>query len=235
MLRDNLQDTRVLRLLAGALQAGYGAAWTYPPSLSGSPQGGRGSPLRATIYLARLERGVHATLLPAYTRGTRRQAGAEDRRRPSLATSYRNPGSRERAAERRKALPPSPSVDPHAEAYRRLRSVRYADAVVLGEAGTMAEATDIKAQSAALLSTPRHLTLSAAQTLLTHARPGRARWLGSASGTMDGPPQFDKRRQRAGNGTLGLDIPEDVLPTKRTRYLRDGKAQHRTARMNDSA
>jgi retron-type reverse transcriptase len=40
ILRENIHDNRVLRLIAGALKAGYCAAWKYHPSLSGSPQGG---------------------------------------------------------------------------------------------------------------------------------------------------------------------------------------------------
>src|SRR5205807_1833703 len=40
ILRENRQDNRFLRLIAGALKAGDCAAWTYHPSLSGSPQGG---------------------------------------------------------------------------------------------------------------------------------------------------------------------------------------------------
>ncbi len=40
ILRENIQDNRFLRLIEGALKAGYCEAWTYHPSLSGSPQGG---------------------------------------------------------------------------------------------------------------------------------------------------------------------------------------------------
>lgn len=44
ILRENIQDNRFLRLIAGALKAGYCEAWKHHPSLSGSPQGGRGQP-----------------------------------------------------------------------------------------------------------------------------------------------------------------------------------------------
>ena len=40
ILRENIQDNRFLRLIEGALQAGYCEEWTFHPSLSGSPQGG---------------------------------------------------------------------------------------------------------------------------------------------------------------------------------------------------
>src|SRR5215510_15004224 len=44
ILRENIQDNRFLRLIEGALKAGYCEEWTYHPSLSGSPQGGIVSP-----------------------------------------------------------------------------------------------------------------------------------------------------------------------------------------------
>jgi hypothetical protein len=43
ILRENIQDNRFLRLIEGALKAGYCEEWTYHPSLSGSPQGGIGT------------------------------------------------------------------------------------------------------------------------------------------------------------------------------------------------
>src|SRR5215831_13281550 len=44
ILRENIHDNRFLRLIEGALKAGYCEEWTYHPSLSGSPQGGIISP-----------------------------------------------------------------------------------------------------------------------------------------------------------------------------------------------
>src|SRR5262245_11475426 len=44
LLRENIHDNRFLRLIEGALKAGYCEEWTYHPSLSGSPQGGIVSP-----------------------------------------------------------------------------------------------------------------------------------------------------------------------------------------------
>jgi hypothetical protein len=82
---------------------------------------------------------------------------------------------------------------------------------------------------------PRHLTLAAAQTLRTQASTGRARCLGYAIGTMNSQTQCDKARQRVGSAQMGFSIPEDIVETKRTRYLRDGQAQHRAELMHESA
>jgi group II intron reverse transcriptase/maturase len=234
ILRENIHDNRFLRLIAGALKAGYCEEWKYHPSLSGSPQGGIVSPILSNIYMDRLDRFVQDTVIPEYTRGTRRKEGEEYRRLHSLSTYYRNTGRIERAEELRKAMQQYPSVDPNDEEYRRLRYVRYADDFLLGYAGTLAEATEIKEKIAAFLRTQLTLTLSADKTLITHASTGRARFLGYEIGTMYCQTKFDKLRKRAVNGKIGLYIPEDVLQKKRQRYLRDGKVHHRTELMNDS-
>jgi group II intron reverse transcriptase/maturase len=234
ILRENIHDNRFLRLIEGALKAGYCEEWTYHPSLSGSPQGGIVSPILSNIYIDRLDRFVQDTVIPEYTRGTRRKEGEEYRRLHSLSTYYRNTGRIERAEELRKAMQQYPSVDPNDEEYRRLRYVRYADDFLLGYAGTLAEATEIKEKIAAFLRTQLNLTLSADKTLITHASTGRARFLGYEIGTMYCQTKFDKLRKRAVNGKIGLYIPEDVLQKKRQRYLRDGKVHHRTELMNDS-
>jgi group II intron reverse transcriptase/maturase len=234
ILRENIHDNRFLRLIEGALKAGYCEEWKYHPSLSGSPQGGIVSPILSNIYIDRLDRFVQNTVIPEYTRGTRRKEGEEYRRLHSLSTYYRNTGRIERAEELRKAMQQYPSVDPNDEEYRRLRYVRYADDFLLGYAGTLAEATEIKEKIAAFLRTQLNLTLSADKTLITHASTGRARFLGYEIGTMYCQTKFDKLRKRAVNGKIGLYIPEDVLQKKRQRYLRDGKVHHRTELMNDS-
>jgi group II intron reverse transcriptase/maturase len=234
ILRENIQDNRFLRLIEGALKAGYCEAWTDHPSLSGSPQGGIVSPILSNIYMDRLDRLVQDTLIPEYTRGTRRKSSREYKRRESNAHYSRKTGSIERAAALRKAMQQQPSVDPNDAEYRRLRYVRYADDFLLGYAGTMAEAREIKDKIAAFLGTQLNLTLSADKTLITHASTGRARFLGYEIGTMHSQTKFDKARRRAVIAKIGLYIPEDVLENKRTRYLRDGKAHHRAERMNDS-
>jgi retron-type reverse transcriptase len=74
ILRENIRDNRFLRLIEGALKAGYCEEWTYHPSLSGSPQGGIVSPILSNSYLDRLDKFVEGTLIPAYTRGEKREA-----------------------------------------------------------------------------------------------------------------------------------------------------------------
>jgi Type II intron maturase len=69
---------------------------------------------------------------------------------------------------------------------------------------------------------------------MTHAHSGQARFLGYDIGLRHRPDKFDNQRRRVVNGTVGLYIPEDVLHTKRKRYLRDEKPRHRPELLNDS-
>ena len=73
ILQENIHDNRFLRLIEGALKAGYCEEWTYHPSLSGSPQGGIISPILSNIYMNRLDKFVENTLIPEYTRKERRE------------------------------------------------------------------------------------------------------------------------------------------------------------------
>jgi retron-type reverse transcriptase len=127
ILRETIQDNRFLQLIAGALKAGYCAAWTSHPSLSGSPQGGIVSPMLSNSSMDRLDRFVQDTLIPEYTRGIRRKSSREYKRLEGNAHSSRKTGRRERAEELRQVMQQQPSVAPNDEEYSRLRDVRYAD------------------------------------------------------------------------------------------------------------
>src|SRR5262249_50443641 len=50
ILQENIYDNRFLRLIEGALKAGYCEDWNFHPSLSGTPQGGIVSPVLSNIY-----------------------------------------------------------------------------------------------------------------------------------------------------------------------------------------
>jgi hypothetical protein len=97
------------------------------------------------------------------------------------------------------------------------------------------EAEDIQARLTTFLTTARNLTFSADKTLMTPAHPGQASWLGSDIGMRNSPAKFDHHRRRVVNGQVGRYRPEDVMQTKRKRYLRDEKPLHRPALRNDSA
>ena len=234
ILRENIRDNRFLRLIEGALKAGYCEEWKFHPSLSGSPQGGIVSPILSNIYMDRLDRYVQETVIPDYTRGKERKANPTYKNLRGQAAYYRKKGNLERAKTIRREFQKLPSGQPDDPEYRRLRYSRYADDFLLGLAGPRREAEEIRERIATFLGTELQLTLSAEKTLITHACTGRARFLGYEIGIMDSQIKFDHRKTRNVKGKIGMYIPEDVLQAKRKRYTRDGKPVHRTEVIDDS-
>src|ERR1044071_6570792 len=127
ILRENIRDNRFLRLIEGALQAGYCEEWTYHPSLSGSPQGGIVSPILSNVYMDRLDRFVEHILIPEYTRGTRREAHPVYRHINNQVDAARWQGNQALVHRLEKERRNYPSQNPDDPTYRRLRYVRYAD------------------------------------------------------------------------------------------------------------
>jgi retron-type reverse transcriptase len=121
ILREQLHDNRVLRLIAGLLKAGSCEAWTDHPTLSGTPQGGVVSPMLSNIDLDRLDRFVMGTLIPEYTRGKTRKAHPASQRLSALGQYYRKTHRPELAERLRRQSQDDPWVDPHDPDYRRLR------------------------------------------------------------------------------------------------------------------
>jgi group II intron reverse transcriptase/maturase len=62
ILRQRLQDEKLLRLIYSFLKAGYLEQWIYHRSYSGTPQGGIVSPLLANVYLHELDKFMEDTL-----------------------------------------------------------------------------------------------------------------------------------------------------------------------------
>ena len=113
ILRENIQDNRFLRLIEGALKAGYCEEWTYHPSLSGSPQGGIVSPILSNIYMDRLDRFVQETLIPEYTGSNqKRKAHPIYYQLVRKADHYRAKGDLEKAEKIRKEMQQYPSSRP---------------------------------------------------------------------------------------------------------------------------
>ena len=234
ILREHIHDHRFLRLIEGALKAGYWEEWTYHPSRSGTPQGGIVSPILSNIYMDRVDQFGETTLIPAYTRGKRRKANPAYTRLAHQAQYHRNAGNIERAKLLRKKRQAYPSVALHDDEYRRPKYRRYADDFLLGLAGPKAEAEDMKERLTTFLGTARNLTLSAEKTLITHAHTGRATFLGYEIGVMQSQSKCDSLKSRVVNEGIGLYIPKNVIQTKRKRFLRNGKVIDRPALMNES-
>lgn len=73
ILREQIHDTRFIRLIENGLRAGYLEDWQYVDSYRGVPQGGVLSPCLANLVLDKLDKFIGQTLIPANTKGRRRK------------------------------------------------------------------------------------------------------------------------------------------------------------------
>jgi hypothetical protein len=241
IIRRDIHDNRLLRLLRGLLSTGYMEDWKRMRTQSGTPQGGVLSPLLANIYLNEMDRFVTDTLLPAYTKGRKRRQNPEWNRLTLKAKYYRRKAdfrTAERFSRQQKEVPSGDPTDPD---YRRLRYVRYADDFLLGFVGPKSEAEEIRQKLAQFLGDRLRLTLSPSKTLITHAVSGKARFLGYDVGVLRGNTYLTtirkgeraKARTRAANGKILLEMPKDAVADLKGRYAGGGKILHRAERLND--
>jgi group II intron reverse transcriptase/maturase len=218
ILQEKIHDNRFLRLVDRLLQAGYVKDWQRHPTLSGTPQGGIVSPILSNIYLDRLDKFVEQTLIPEYTRGTRRRPNPAYESKREEARRHSRHGRAEEAIACRKELRRLPSVDPNDPDYRRLRYVRYADDFLLGFIGPKEEAEEIKGRLAQFLRETLKLELSAEKTLVTHATDQAARFLGyevisqrcdTKTHLVHRADQVKPYRKRAINSVIALEAVEE--------------------------
>ncbi len=233
ILRERIHDNRFLRLVEGLLRAGYCEQWKYFPTLSGSPQGGIVSPLLANIYLDRLDKFVENTLLPRYKRGYARKLNREYTILLHRRKRRRERGQWEEANALLKQMREMSSVDPDDPDFRRLRYCRYADDFLLGFDGPKAEAEAIKADLTTFLREELKLELSEAKTLITHARTGKALFLGYEVNSLWNEAHLCQGK-RTLSGAVGLRMPIAFLEAKCRRFQKKGKTMHRKELTQDS-
>jgi len=229
IIRRDIHDGRLVALIDGMLRAGYMEEWRYFDTLSGTPQGGIISPLLANIYLNELDRFVEDTLIPAYTRGTRRKGNPEYARCDNRITALRKQGSIDKDAlhqlkQERRRLLSHLAIDPD---YRRLRYIRYADDFLLGFVGPRSEAEEIRRRLGEFLGRELKLTLSPEKTLITHATDDKAKFLGYELMVRREGNLLASDGRRATNGRIALLMPWKVTLKYRQRHSDGGKIVHR--------
>jgi group II intron reverse transcriptase/maturase len=234
ILSEDIHDGRFLHLVETLLQAGYLENWRYHATYSGSPQGSILSPLLANIYLAKLDRYVETTLIPAHTRGNRRHYNSAYMRLLEKAHRRKKAGKRVEAAALRRELQRLPSLDPTDPSYRRLRYIRYADDVLLGFIGPRHEAEEIKRDLGVFLRETLKLTLSEEKTLITHARTQAARFLGYEITVLNSDHKRDQRGHRSINGQIALMVPRSVIQAQSAPFLRHGAPTARKELTDDT-
>lgn len=227
IIRRDIHDGRLEKLIKDLLEAGYMEDWRYHDTLSGTPQGGIISPLLANIYLNELDRHVEDTLIPAYTKGKRRKANPAYTRYGGLieeAETRQAFTEVERLKRERRA---QTSVAPVDADYRRLRYIRYADDFLLGFVGPKKEAEDIRQKLGEFLERRLKLTLSKEKTVITHAADDKAMFLGYEIKVTRNGNLISDNEKRAANGNIALLMPQKVIRKYRDRYARRGKISPR--------
>lgn len=234
ILREKIHDSRFIRLISNFLKAGYLEDWRYINSYSGVPQGGVLSPILSNLVLDKLDKYVEQTLIPANTHGRRRKTYSPYVALTVAASKARQAGDREAARLLNQQAQTLPSRDPNDPNFRRLWYCRYADDVLLGFTGPKAEAQNIKQQLAAFLQNELKQELNQEKTLITHAREGRAYFLGYEIHVLHANGKHDHRGQRCINGAIGLRVPKEVIDKHCAKYMRHGKPWHLMQRTVDS-
>jgi hypothetical protein len=214
------------------LSAGYLEDWKWGATLSGAPQGGVASPVLSNIYLDRLDKYVETQLLPMFNRGKRRVENPEYAQVSAAIRRARRRGDRTAVRTLRRHRRTLPSKDPYDPDYRRLRYVRYADDVLLGFSGPKAEALEIKHLLGRFLHEELKLELSEDKTLITHARTGKARFLGYDIVAQHSDDKLTHRK-RSINSKIGLRVPEEAITRRCALYMRHGKPWHRSQMLSD--
>ncbi|UCE07889.1 MAG: hypothetical protein JSW07_07615 [bacterium] len=235
IIGKKIKDRSLLKLIKEMLKAGYMEDWKYHDTYSGVPQGGVLSPLLSNILLSELDCYVANELIPQYTRGKARQRNPEYNRLNVAMTYAKQKGKIEKyneLCERKRKIPCQLTDDPN---YRRLRYVRYADDFLLGFIGTRSEAVEIKRKISEFLKRLK-LAMSEEKTLITHAKTGKAKFLGYEIYIAHDDKRYTKNhhrlnkpRRRSINGCPIFSIPTKVIIEWNCHFTKKVKTVHRTS------
>jgi group II intron reverse transcriptase/maturase len=229
IIRRDIRDGRLVKLIDGLLKAGYMENHEYHDTASGTPQGGIISPLLANIYLDQLDQFVEGILIPAYTWGKQRGRNPEYERVTRELAKARRKNDDMAVVQLRKELRQLHSSDPMDPEYRRLRYTRYADDFLLGFAGPKNEAEVIRDRLAEYLRDHLKLDLSIEKTLVTHAETEKAQFLGYEITVSRANTRITKNGTRGTNGNISLLMPRKVVAKILGRYSSSGKVIHQAA------
>lgn len=223
---EKVKDGRILRLLNNLLKAGYVEDWKWHKTYSGTPQGGIISPLLANIYLDKFDKWVENELMPKYNKVISHKKGQARKRNPKYRSLeyYRAKAKKEgdvEAYKRYGKLMKSTPTIVEDDRYRKLEYIRYADDFLLSFAGPKSEAQEIKGKIREYLKRELKLELSDEKTLITHAKTGKARFLGYDLRIRQG------EEKRTLNGSIWYGVPSDVVEDAIRKYTRKGKVSYR--------
>jgi group II intron reverse transcriptase/maturase len=231
-LAEKIEDGRYSNLTRKLLKSGVMEDWVYQRTYSGTPQGGIISPLLTNIYLDKLDKWVETELLPRYNRRTHPRGRRRNTAYRTLSqgmTRARKRNDIDAWKKYRKQRRSVPSTVNNDEGFRKLEYVRYADDFLLSFAGPISEAREIKREIGEYLKDNLKLEMSEEKTLITHARTGKAKFLGYEVSVS---PYTHSRRGVTGN--IQLRVPAKVVSNAMRKYTKKGKPAHRAGLANES-
>jgi hypothetical protein len=226
-LGRKIHDNRFLKLIREMLKAGYLEDWIYQKTHSGTPQGGVISPLLSNIVLHELDCYIEDLLIPQYTIGKRRRCNPVYAKLYNLRQKAKKESNKMEYKKLTQAQRKTSHGDPNDANYRRLRYVRYADDFLLGFIGSKSEAEGIKEQIGVFLN-GINLEMSEEKTVITHALTQKARFLGYTIQTRMADTKLTRRpdgvKIRSINGSIELQVPQDVRTKWKKRYTKAGQS-----------
>jgi group II intron reverse transcriptase/maturase len=233
IMANKIEDGRMISLTRKLLKAGVMENWRKTYTYSGTPQGGIISPLLTNIYMDVFDKWVESELLPKYNQSLNPIAGRGRRKNPeyirltSAITRAMKKGDTETYRRHRNARENVPSVIPNDEGFRKLEYVRYADDFLLSFSGPKREATEIKEEIRKFLKDRLKLELSKEKTLITHARAGKAKFLGYEISL------FQNSGKKVLNGQTRFSVPKEVINKATRKYTKQGKPVHRNVLLEE--
>ena len=179
ILRERINDERVIRLINKIIKAGYfDMQHIYHGTKTGNAQGSCCSPILCNIYLDKLDRFMENIIERDTTGNYRRQNPDYAKARYQYKRAVKNgndPKTIKLLIDEMTTLPSSDRYDPN---FRRVKYVRYADDFLIGLIAPKTCAVDLKQEIKEFLKNELFLRLSDEKTKITHAAENDVTFLG---------------------------------------------------------
>lgn len=236
ILSRRVNDGRLLNLISLFLKAGYMEDKRIFHPLTGTPQGGIVSPILANIYLHELDEFMQE-LCAKHSTDAKQRRHYEPYEKLKMARFYaRKRGEYQHADQLIKQMRTLPSQDPCDPDYIRIKYTRYADDFVVMIIGSKALAEEVREKIATFLKMELHLELSQEKTVISNLTTERVRFLGYEIAKTRENTRLERSggtKKRTANETIQLLVPESVIREKLKPFVKNGKAIHHNARINE--
>jgi len=179
ILRERIDDERLIRLINKILKAGYfDMQHTFQRTKTGNAQGSCCSPILCNIYLDKLDRFMENVIDSDTTGNYRKQNPDYSKARYLYRKAVSNGSDTKTIKQLNYTMANLPSSDRYDPNFRRVKYVRYADDFLIGVIAPKAYAVDLKRKIKEFLNNELSLRLSDEKTKITHAAENEVTFLG---------------------------------------------------------